>query len=303
MDLIAAAPDTLLVEFGLRPSACTTIAIERSAVLEQRLVGGGAVRLLPGGCGANQAAWLPRLGTDARIVAPFGHDNHGALARMDLEQRGVRVVGFDYAGPHSVIYTLIADGGERTFADYCHGVPYDLLPAARALADEAIVAIDGYLLLRPGAADGVLAYLRDVAPAGQQILFCPGDVSVLADAADACAAILERADHLVVNHHEAEALFPGMSEDAAVDALRARGKAGAITLGERGAILFNADQVFRSEKARLDRPIANTNGAGDAFTAGYLHGVDKHLPLAEIAAIATDCAAQILVREAARPDA
>lgn len=264
---------------------------------------GGEAVLLPGGCGANQAAWLPGLGSTAAIIAPFGRDRAAAAARNDLTTRGVRVLGFDYDGPHSIIYTLITPDADRTFADYDHGVVYDLLPAARALAAERIVAIDGYLLLRPGAADGILAYLRNVAPANQKILFAPGDVSVLKDAAEACAAILERATHLVINQHETAHMFPGMSEEEAVATLRARGLAGAVTLGERGSILFDGAEVHRAGKAVLDRPIVNTNGAGDAFTAGYLHGLDKGLTMPRIAEIATGCAARALVTRGARPPA
>jgi len=235
------------------------------------------------------------------VVAPFGRDANGDLARGDLERRGVHIAGFDYDGPHSLIYTLITEDRERTFADYCHGVRYDLLDSARALKGESIVAIDGYLLLRLGAADGVHAYLREERPIGQRIIFCPGDVSVLTDAADASAFVLERCSHLVMNRNEAAALFPGGSDADIVAGLRARGISGAITQGEDGALLFDAEEMLHIGSAHLGRPIVNTNGAGDAFTSGYMHGLDRGLSLAETARIATDCASEILDSEAARP--
>ena len=92
-----------------------------------------------------------------------------------------------------------------------------------------------------------------------------------------------------------------MSDAEIVAALRARGISGAVTKGEEGALLFNAHELLRVGRAQLDRPIVNTNGAGDAFTAGYMHGVDRGLPLAETARLATASAAEILVIEGARP--
>jgi sugar/nucleoside kinase (ribokinase family) len=292
----------LLEQFAIRKLHCTTLPLPQSLELAATIEATGAdARFLPGGCGANMAAWLAKLGSQVTVVAPFGQDANGALARRDLEQRGVTVAGFDYDGPHSLIYTLITEDRERTFADYCHGVRYDLLDSARALRSESMVAIDGYLLLRLGAADGVRAYLGEERPLGQRILFAPGDVSVLADAAEAASFVLDRCTHLVMNRNEAGALFPGGSDDEIVAALRARGIAGAVTQGEEGALLFDGEQALHVPSAGLDRAIVNTNGAGDAFTSGYMHGLDRGLPLAETARLASACAAEILVSEAARP--
>lgn len=302
MDLVAEVDESLLDRFAIRKLLCTTIPVDRSIMLGTELADGVvAPRLLPGGCGANMASWLARLGSDTAVVAPFGNDSPADLARGDLEARGVRIVGFDYDGPHSVIYTLITSDRERTFADYCHGVDYDLFDSAARLAAEKLVSIDGYLLLRPGATRGVRAYLEQARPAGQQIVFCPGDVSVLADAAEIAHFILQRSDHLLINRNEAAALFPGLSDEQVATELRTRGISGAITQGEHGAFLFNADEWLHIPSASLGRPIANTNGAGDAFASGYVHGIDKGMPLDAIATLATQCAAEILMTEAARP--
>lgn len=302
VDVVTDAADELLERFAIRKLHCTTLPLPESIALAAAIEAtGAAARFLPGGCGANMASWLARLGSEVTVVAPFGRDANGDLARRDLERRGVTVAGFDYDGPHSLIYTLITEDRERTFADYCHGVRYDLLDSARALRGESIVAIDGYLLLRLGAADGVCAYLREHRPIGQRIVFAPGDVSVLTDAAEAAAFVLDRCSHLVMNRNEAASLFPGESDAGIVAALRARGISGAVTQGEEGALLFDADQILHVPSAGLDSAIVNTNGAGDAFTSGYLHGLDRGMPLAETARLASACAAEILLNEAARP--
>lgn len=302
VDVVAEECDSLLAPYGLARNACTTIPVERSFDLAGELAARSTPpRYLPGGCGANMAAWLAQLGSRVSVVAPFGNDSHAAFARADLESRGVGIAGFAYDGPQSLIYTLITEDRDRTFADYCHGVRYDLLDAARGLAEERIVSIDGYLLLRPGASDGIEAYLRDVRPIAQQIVFCPGDVSVLADAPSA-RFVLDRCDHLIMNRAEAAALFPGAGPADAAAALRARGISGAITMSEQGALLFDDAEVLQVPATGLAGAIVNTNGAGDAFASGYVHGIDRGMPLAGIGTLATACAAQILVVEAARPE-
>ena len=301
IDVIAQVSDDLLPRYALRRHGCTTLSRSAIEALEAEVTAMGTARFLPGGCGANQAAWLARMGGAATVVAPFGNDTHGRTARADLTARGVAIAGFDYAGPHTLVYTLVTPDRDRSFADDDHGVRYDLFPAARALANERLVAIDGYLLLRPGAPEGIAAYLAEVAPRGQEILFCPGDVSVIELASGPVRALVERCDHLLLNHGEAAALFPGRSMEEIVALLRARGTSGAVTLAEKGALLFNPGGVFHAPPARLSAPIVNTNGAGDGFAGGYMHAVARGLSLEEIARAATLCAGEALLTEGARP--
>ncbi|MBO9713600.1 carbohydrate kinase family protein [Sphingomonas sp.] len=300
VDVVADAEEALLADYGLAKLQCTTIPYPRSEELGRAL--GAGARFLPGGCGANMAAGLAALGSEVAVVAPFGADSHGSFARADLESRGVEIRGFGYDGPHSLVYTLITGDRERTFADYCHGVPYDLAAAAHGLDDQRIVAIDGYLLLRLGVADGIRGWLASGRPEGQDLVFCPGDVSVLTDAGPIVRDLLAEARHLVLNRHEAAKLFPGLSDEAIAAMLRERGVSGAITQGEAGAFLFDRTGSLHVGANKLDRPIVNTNGAGDAFTAGYLHGIEQGLPLDEVARLATACAARVLTIEGARPE-
>jgi sugar/nucleoside kinase (ribokinase family) len=200
-----------------------------------------------------------------------------------------------------LIYTLITPDRERTFAAWYHGVRYDITDAARALRGEREVIVDGYLLFQPGVAEGLRAWLSE-RPAGQKIIFCPGDVSVLTEMGADARFVLDHCDHLIMNRNEAATLYPGASGEAVAAELRARGISGAITAGEEGALLFDAEETLRIGPGSLGEPVVNTNGAGDAFTAGYVHGLDRGLTLAETAQLATSCAAEILMTHGARPE-
>jgi sugar/nucleoside kinase (ribokinase family) len=105
-----------------------------------------------------------------------------------------------------------------------------------------------------------------------------------------------------MNRNEAAYLYPGLSSEAVAAELRARGIRGAITEGEKGALLFDAEETLHIGPGSLGEPVVNTNGAGDAFTAGYVHGLDRGLSLADTAQLATSCAAEILMTHGARPE-
>jgi len=83
------------------------------------------------------------------------------------------------------------------------------------------------------------------------------------------AAALDRIDLFVANA-TAAASFLECSPGDAVAELRDRGvDRAAITRGSRGATLLASGEDYRAPA--LDVDVADTTGAGDAFTAGLIH--------------------------------
>jgi len=77
-------------------------------------------------------------------------------------------------------------------------------------------------------------------------------------------------------------------------------KIAAITLGESGCYLINEKQIFKQEIAKNGNVI-DTNGAGDAFTAAFVHKYLRGAPLPEIANFSTEIAALVVKANGATP--
>jgi sugar/nucleoside kinase (ribokinase family) len=73
------------------------------------------IRLVPGGQGANVAAWSAALGARARLIAKRGVDEAGRLAHAGLETHGVEVLG-PAEGRNGIICALVSPDGERSMA-------------------------------------------------------------------------------------------------------------------------------------------------------------------------------------------
>ncbi len=194
----------------------------------------------PGGKGANQAVAAALLGAQVRMVGRLGDDIFTARLRVSLEESGVDVGGLVFdRGDCGLALILVADDGENQIV-VTPGANWRLTPEDVSIGD----------------GDAVLCQLEipaeTVAAAAEQSrgFFCLN----AAPARPVPAAVLERADLVVVNRYEREAL----SEEP-------RGLV-ALTLGPEGAVLLERGrEVARATPPRV-RAVDGT-AAGDAFTA------------------------------------
>ncbi len=208
---------------------------------------------VPGGKGANQAVAAARLGAEVRFVGAVGDDDFGRAATSELRAADVDLSGLQIAGtPTGIALILVDEAGENQIV---------VVPGANHALDP--VGIE------PGKPDALVCQLEildepiEAALRQTDAFFCLN----AAPARPVPGAILERADLIVANSLELEAL--GSSPMAALFAL---------TLGAEGALLLE-DGV---EVARATPPpveAVDGTAAGDAFTAclvvSLLEGRDR----------------------------
>jgi len=233
------------------------------------------VRTRPGGAGANVAAWLAVAGAPVTLVARAGDDEHGRGAVERLRGHGVDArVATDPALPTGTCVVLVAPGGERS-----------MLPDAGAnaalspddLADDAFAAgahlhVVGYSLLRDGPPRATAtAALRRAREAGMTVSLDPSSAAPLA--AFGAARFLDLAGPLaLLLPNRDEALVLAAPEDDPVAAgrtLATRAREVVVTLGADGAVWTDGTAVVAAAAA-APGPVADTTGAGDAFSAGFL---------------------------------
>jgi ribokinase len=195
-------------------------------------VTGGTFGRYPGGKGANQAVAAARLGADVTMVGAVGDDDFAPAALPELEAAGVELE-IRRGGETGVALILVAADGETQIV---------VAPGAnRACAFE-------------GSARAVLCQLEipietvERAAASAERFFLNA-----APAREIPASLVERAEVVVVNRYELEALptTPRLT---------------ALTLGVEGAVLLEGGE----EVARARPPAVTAvdgTAAGDAFTA------------------------------------
>ncbi|RME86206.1 MAG: ribokinase [Caldilineae bacterium] len=223
---------------------------------------------VPGGKGANQAVAAARLGARVGLVARVGRDTFGRELIDGLAANGVAADHVretpDVATGIAVI--LVDDTGENSIV---------VAPGANmAVSEQDIEAAAGLI----AAADVLLLQLEipDAAVLKAAALARAASVPVILNPAPARPLppdLLSLVDILIPNEHEAALLAGhplGSEEDMDVAARRLleRGpRAVILTLGSRGALLFDDDDRVRQPAFTVEA--VDTTAAGDAFVAGF----------------------------------
>ena len=126
------------------------------------------------------------------------------------------------------------------------------------------------------------------------------------DSIDLVAQLLRAANVVKMNEVEFKAVAASQQLPVELEAFcrRAHGRFGwravCITLGERGCAVFDGEQFVRAEGERIQ--VVDTVGAGDAFAAAFVHGLNRGWPAGEIARFANRVGALVASRAGAIPD-
>ncbi|MGH6924377.1 MAG: carbohydrate kinase family protein [Propylenella sp.] len=231
------------------------------------------IRELPGGSGANQAAWLASEGVSVRFAARVGRADHAAqmtlFAAMGVDAR----LGSDEALPTGTLVTLVAADGERSFlTDRGANETLSRADLPKTLLDGVdLVSVSGYALFAPEPRAAVLALLDAARQRSIPFAVDPASYSWLEEAgAQNFVEWTAGARFCFPNEEEAAVLSGSGDLEAQLQALARRYEVVAIKRGAAGAAAIDAKSGVRASAPALPATVVDTSGAGDAFLAGFL---------------------------------
>lgn len=240
------------------------------------------ISLTVGGCAANVAADLARLGRRAAIVGRVGQDVFGTAVRGMMEADGVGCEHLAESADMQTAATMIVNiaGEDRRFihtlganAEFTgREVTASMLERARVLS------LGGYGLVDSLTAANVAAMFQSAKAAGVTTILdvvLPGPL----DFETRLAPILPFTDYFLPNDDEAK-LITGLDDPVAqAERFHAAG-AGTVVItgGDRGAVLISDTHRLRCGVHRVD--VIDNTGSGDAFLAGFIHGLLNNVDVA-----------------------
>jgi len=229
-----------------------------------------------GGCAANAAIALARLGVRPAVVAKVGDDLFGEFVRDELSAAGVDVSGIGVAPGLGTSKTVIipVSGDDRrfihTFGANAALTAADLAPALAEAPD--VIYVGGFLVLPALSQDELAAQLRQARQAGARVVFDVVAPLGRALSLDDVAGVLPEVDYFVPNDDEAAALTGESDPRRQAESLLELGAGTVIvTLGERGLLAAGRDETIELPAPRVD--FVEPSGAGDAFAAGLVYGL------------------------------
>ncbi len=229
-----------------------------------------------GGCAANVAIDLVRLGVSVGVAGCVGRDALGRFLIDALKTQGIDPSGIRQADGIDTSGTLIVNvaGEDRRFIHSAGAnavleaadIPLDLVRRSK------VFYVGGFLLMPAlERADGLTRLFREARRAGVVTML---DVVVpgTGDHWEKLEPLLAETDVFLPNTDEA-AMITGIAEPLAqAERFRAAGAGTVvITCGERGAVL--ATDGLRVRSGTFATHYVGGTGAGDAFVAGYIAGL------------------------------
>jgi sugar/nucleoside kinase (ribokinase family) len=226
-----------------------------------------------GGCAANVAVDLVKLGVPATVVGCVGDDVFGRVVADMLRERAVDVSGLRVRPGQATSQTLIVNvkGQDRRFI-HTFGANADFSPDDIAPADGCqVLYLGGYFIMdriRPEDLARVFARARERGVRTVLDVVTPGPGEYLSR----LGPVLPHTDVFLPNDHEAK-LITGLSDPVAqAEKFHAMGaKTAIVTMGERGSVLVGEGVRLRAGTYRM--PFVDGTGGGDAFAAGYIAGM------------------------------
>lgn len=270
--------DAELVTMGVEKGLMTLV----DAARQQELVGQLKDHLVTasrasGGSAANTMIAVSRFGGSAFYSCKVANDDNGDFYLADLEAAGVShnwncARGKGITGRCLVLITPDAERSMNTYLGISESLAQTEL-APQAIRDSEYVYIEGYLVTSPtGRAAAVRA--REVAEeSGVATALSFSDPGMVEFFRDGLQEMLgdNGVDLLFCNEAEALGWARSDSLDEAVAALKKVARRFAITLGGRGALLFDGESLLEIPVAPAE-PV-DTNGAGDMFAGAFLYAI------------------------------
>ncbi|MFB6891492.1 carbohydrate kinase [Kitasatospora sp. NPDC056327] len=264
----------------------------------------------PGGSPANVAYGLARLGEPVALLTQLADDPYGRLIRAHLEGAGVALPPVPAAVPAeggdagaartpSAVVRLDAEGRAQYAFDIDWTLPPVELPGPPGhLHIGSVAAVTG-----PGAA-AVLALAerwRGRATVSYDPNVRPALMGAHADAVSRVERCVALSDVVKASDEDLAWLYPGRGPEETARHWLGLGPATvAVTRGPAGAFALTADGRRVETRARTVE-VADTVGAGDAFTAALLHARRTGAGLGAALARATAAATLTVTRPGANP--
>jgi ribokinase len=237
--------------------------VPRLPKLGETLVG-HAFHMGYGGKGANQAVMAAKLGAQVSMVVKLGRDVFGEGTLKNYRDHGIDTthVLFDDSR-FSGVAPIFVDDNAQNFIVIVPGANLGLSSDDVRAARDVILAADLLVCQLEVPAETTLEAFRIAKSGGVRTILNPAPAAPIGD------ELLSLADICAPNETETE-LLTGMpvhtpaEAEAAARALLARGAGTVIlTLGERGALVVNADMVRHVPAVPVQA--VDPTGAGDAF--------------------------------------
>ncbi len=290
--------DQDLTNLNIDKGVMTLVDEPRQAELIEKLSGHlVASKRASGGSAANTIIAASYFGAKAFYSCKVADDENGDFYLNDLRDAGVAYHEELERQPGTTgkCLVLITPDAERTMNTYL-GISEtvsntELHPQAAAASEYAY--LEGYLVSSETGRAAAIALRKHAEANNVKTSISLSDPAMVEFFHDGLSDMIgDGVDLLFCNEGEALGFTRTDSLEAAITELKKIAKTFAITLGAKGALVFDGEKEERI--AAHSVKAIDTNGAGDMFAGAFLYAITHGYSFAQAGALASRASAQVV---------
>jgi fructokinase len=301
VDVVAPAADNFLSRHDMHKGAMALVDAAAAETIYAAMPPG---QESSGGSVANTCAVAALLGSKVAFLGKVADDQLGGVFRHDISQAGVHFPSppLVAGAPTARCLILVTPDGQRTmntFLGACVAFgENDVDPAL--VADAGITYLEGYLFDPPAAQAAFRRAAAAAHQAGRRVALSLSDAfCVNRHRAAFRELVANHVDILFANEAEICSLYEENAFAAAAEQARGQVALAALTRSEAGSLILRGSETV--EIAAVPTQVVDTTGAGDAYAAGFLHGLTAGRSLPACGQLGSIAAAEVISHYGARP--
>ena len=250
-----------------------------------------------GGSAANTLIAVSAMGGSSYYACKVADDDLGHFYLHDLKEAGVdtNVNGTHANGITGKCLVMVTPDAERTMHTYL-GISSEL--SVNEISDSHIkeseyLYMEGYLVTSPSAREANIHARKIAEASGVKTAFTFSDPAIVQHFHNELTETIgDGIDLLFCNEAEALGYTGKDSIEEAMEAIKTFTRSFAITLGSKGALIYDGSQLHRIKPFPITA--LDSNGAGDMFAGAYLYGITHGYAAPEAGKLASLAASQVV---------
>jgi len=293
--------DQELQAMGVEKGLMTLVDEERQHQLSEHLQGHMVTASrASGGSAANTVIAAARFGAPAFYSCKVADDDNGDFYLQDLEAAGVE---HNWQSPRETGITgrclvLISPDAERSMNSFL-GISETMSPAQlvpHAIKESEYLYIEGYLVTSPSGRAAAVEARQTAEAAGVKTALSFSDPGMVEFFKGGLQEMLgdKGVDLLFCNEVEATTWSGTDNMEETITALKQVARSFAVTLGARGALVYDGENLIEIDSHPVQA--VDSNGAGDMFAGAFLYALGAGHDHGQAGRFASLAAARIVSR-------
>ena len=301
VDIIAETSDDLLTELDIPKGGMQLINTKAADNLIDSIK---APLVVSGGSAANTAVGFSSFGGKACFIGQTGLDEFGDLFSKDINKSNVFFQNkaskmLDKTSKSIILVTPDAERSMNTFLGA--SIKFNINSFdEHFIINSSMLYIEGYLFDQPEAKEAIY-HCCDLAKSQNKkvALSLSDSFCVERHRIDFLNLIENYVDIIFANEHEIKSLYKSDLTQS-INTIKNNVDFGAITLGSKGAIVFENITQYYIDPIFIEE-LVDTTGAGDLFAAGFLFGFINKYSIEKCGHLGNKAASEIIKHIGARP--